>query len=283
MQSISAGTFDAVARGSGLSNDRKRLALTLLLSLLIHTYALSVYDNLPRFFSEPREPTSPPSLEIQLARASLERRDKPLLDTIKRSLSIATDTAASAASSSKTADASKEKRATAAAEVTNTAAPTVAPQPQADPKIEGARESSTLITTLGSDWSSTEPDIACNPRERASKIRRCEKERSLEAMDKEPPKFEGSLGEAFARLNPSNTFRRDMLKVESLLEQQKQLTSMLAIHGDSDKDLQQQHLAVTDELKRIDKKYSSVNLFKVLGTGAKFTTALINQQRQKKK
>ena len=273
--------------GAALRPDRIRerthLAITLLISILIHFCTLWLYDNFSPGSGERKSRPIHSPIEIQLARASLERRKErraePKAEARKPSLPVAPNIPNASRSSKKAAETRTSTQASAAA--VNSKAP--AKQASADAKTESAVGLSGLITTLGSDWSSTEPDIACNPRERASKIRRCEKERSLEAMDKEPPKFEGSLGEAFARLNPSNTFRRDMLKVESLLEQQKQLTSMLAIHGDSDKDLQQQHLAVTDELKRIDKKYSSVNLFKVLGTGAKFTTALINQQRQKKK
>lgn len=264
----------------GLSGDRKRLALTLLGSLLIHIYFLWAYDNFPRGFSERIGPTDQSSLEIQIARASLERIAKPASEPKLNSRPASTDNSAASTTSSRPTDASKLKQPSAGeADTDIPARQGILGQPTEQAKIPGL---STLITSLEHVLPNDQPGIACDKRERASKIRRCDEEKPYEQMRQRSKKFEGSLGDAFARLNPSNAFHRDMLKVESLLGQQKQLATMLALHGNNDADLKAQHRAVTDEIHRIDQKYASVDLFKVLGTGVKFTTALINQQRQKK-
>jgi|SaaInl5LU_22_DNA_1037371.scaffolds.fasta_scaffold02383_2 hypothetical protein len=117
------------------------------------------------------------------------------------------------------------------------------------------------------EWFAT----GCNPAEKYSQIRQCAEDFSADQASVVARRFQSAVGQLFSQSSETvmTAYHRDMMRVEKLVFEIEMLDQMLKAGGaNSETLLQQQHL-LADEVLRIDHRYDSVNLLKVLGSGIK--------------
>ena len=158
----------------------------------------------------------------------------------------------------------------------STAAADTAARPAGRDRVVGRSKNakpntpSTLITTLPHERSSTVAIDGCDPREKASLVRRCEEE----VISVTPDQFAGRFRQAFEHLNVTDEFRRDMAQVELMLRQQAELDTLVANGVTDTRMIAQQRLRLREEIERLDAKYENNNLSRLVASSGKLAKAL---------
>ncbi len=114
----------------------------------------------------------------------------------------------------------------------------------------------------------------CDPREKESAIRRCNSDEDLDFKGAAGSRFEGAFASAFAHLQVTETVRRDMIQLESMLAHHEEL-ELLAANPDVDLAfIRARQRELTFEIDRIDAKYASADLIEFIVVSGKFIKAL---------
>ena len=120
---------------------------------------------------------------------------------------------------------------------------------------------------------------SCNQKERESQIRNCDKDGS-QLWRKKNSDYQAAIASTFKHPEKgvSETFNRNMRRVENLLLIQEQLEKQIDKSNPAHQILIEEHRSITNEIQMIDKQYQEVNLLKVLGSGVKAIRKAIDSE-----
>ncbi len=233
-----------------MTGKHQKMALAVGLSIALHGYFLVVGPSLV----EPGQPTLPPRLDVLLEEPAPIQQQPPSQPEEQVPAPPSEPVAVLEPSESE---------------------PVAADAP---PEVEERRFEVVNRTVLSAIVDGVEADAvtafmvpACNPSEAASQIRTCRREDRTFA---EAPVLAG-FAEAFAQLRTESVdFDGDMARVEALLVKQERIEQMQPTDELSRALLAEQQREIRDEILRIDRRYASVNLLKLIPMGAKVVRGL---------
>lgn len=109
----------------------------------------------------------------------------------------------------------------------------------------------------------------CNPKEKETLAINCNQDPHTFRSQRKH-KYQIAISSAFKRpeISVSQQFKRDINRVESLLDLQERLEDQMSAYPNNEV-LIERHRAITNEIQMIDQQYEEVNLPKVLGSGIK--------------
>ena len=123
----------------------------------------------------------------------------------------------------------------------------------------------------------------CTPTQRASPVRICAPAGDDVAQRAALVAYEDTFSDVFRHLSAtSSSFRRDMDMVESLLQKQEELASIVPADEFEAALLAQERRDINDEIFRIDRKYQQVNLLKLIPIGINVVKKLWEAVKRKK-
>ena len=139
-----------------------------------------------------------------------------------------------------------------------------------------------LITTLPTDlFDAPQYQYSCSVQDQRSEVRRCASSNHALDMALRSGRFYGAFKRTFASLSPDTTLHQDLAKIDALLEEHKTLQTLAENEGINLSDVLQAQRRVSREIDRIDDKYASFDLIKILVTGSRLTGELAKVVKEK--